>query len=92
MAVDIAGPDTQAPPDAVPGRHDLRTRDLADYVAAPRQHDAASDGDADLASLSGRESDRFVQFLVGGDARAARAEFLTGALMDRYVPADLAKK
>ena len=42
--------------------------------------------------LLGRESERFVQFVVGGDARAARAEFLAGALVDRYVPADLAKE
>jgi len=29
---------------------------------------------------------------VGGDARAARAEFLAGTLVDRYLPADLAKE
>ena len=33
-----------------------------------------------------------MQFVVGGDARAARAEFLAGALVDRYVPAHLAKE
>ena len=33
-----------------------------------------------------------MQVIVGGDARAARAEFLTGSLVDRYLPADLAKE
>ena len=76
MAVDIAGPHTQALPNAIPRCQHLWTRDLADHIAAPRQHDAAFDGDADLATLLGRESERFVQVVVGGDARAARAEFL----------------
>ncbi len=92
VVVDIVGPQTQAPPNAIPRRQHLRTRDLADHIAVPRQHDAAFDRDADLAVLLGRESERFVQFVVGGDARAARAEFLAGALVDRYVPADLAKE
>ena len=33
-----------------------------------------------------------MQVVVGGNARAARAEFLTGSLVDRYLPADLAKE
>ena len=78
MAVDVASLQTQALPDAIPRCQHLRTRDLADHIAAPRQHDAAFDGDADLATLPGRESQRFVQFVVGGDARATGAEFLAG--------------
>ena len=92
VAVDFAGPQTQALPDAIPRCQHLWTRDLADHFAAPRQHDAAFDGDADLVALPGRESQRFVQVVVGGDARAARAEFLTDSLVDRYLPADLAKE
>src|SRR3984957_7408692 len=92
MAVDIVGPQTKALPDAIPRCQHLRTRDLADHIAGPRQHDAAFDGDADLATLPGRESERFVQVVVGGDARAARAEFLAGTLVDRHLPADLAKE
>jgi hypothetical protein len=92
VAVDIAGPQKKALPDAIPRCQHLRTRDLADHIAAPRQHDAAFDGDADLVTLPGRESQRFVQFVVGGDARAARAEFLAGTLVDRYVLTDLAKE
>src|SRR5271166_1616897 len=52
VAVDIAGPQTQALPDAIPRCQHLRTRDLADHIAAPRQHDAAFDGDADLKRRS----------------------------------------
>ena len=92
VAVDIASPQTKALPDAIPRCQHLRTRDLADHIAAPRQHDAAFDGHADLVTLPGREGQRFVQVVVGGDARAARAEFLTGSLVDRYLPADLAKE
>src|ERR1700722_1903636 len=92
VAVDIAGPQTKAPPDAIPRRQHLRTRDLADQSSAPRQHDSAFDGDADLVALPGRESQRFVQVVVCGDPRAARAEFLPGSPVDRYLPADLAKE
>jgi hypothetical protein len=92
VAVDIAGPQTKALPNAIPRCQHLRTRDLADHIAAPRQHDAAFDGDADLVTLLGRESQRFVQVVVGGNARAARGEFLAGTLVDRYLPADLAKE
>ena len=70
MAVDIVGPQTQALPNAIPRCQHLRTRDLTDHIAAPRQNDAAFDGDADLGILLGRESERFVQVVVGGDARA----------------------
>jgi len=92
VAVDSACPQTQALPDAIPRCQHLQTCDLADPIAVPRQHNAASDGDAELATLLGRESERFVQFVVGSDARAARAKFLAGALVDRYVTADLAKE
>src|SRR3984885_15328991 len=92
VAVDIAGPQTKALPDAIPRCQHLRTRDLADHIAGPRQHDAAFDGDACLATLPGRGSDPFVQVVVGGDARAARAEFLAGTLVDRHLPADIAKE
>src|ERR1700722_4907098 len=64
VAVDIAGPQTNAPPDA-----------------SPRP-----------APPPARETQRFGQFGGGGDARAARAEFFTGSLVDRYLPADLAKE
>jgi hypothetical protein len=79
-------------PDAVPRRQYLRTRDLADHTAASREHDAAFDGHADLVTLLGRESERFVQVVAGGNARAARSEFPAGTLVDRYVPADLTKE
>ena len=92
VAVDIAGPQTKAPPDAIPRCQHLRTRDLADHIAAPRQHDAAFDGDADLVALLCRESECFMQVVVGGNARAAGGEFLIGALVDRYVPTDLTKE
>ena len=92
VPVGIAGLQTQAMPDPIPRCQYLRTRDLADHTAAPRQHDAAFDGDADLVTLPGRESERFVQVVVGGNARAAGGEFLTGPLVDRYVPADVTKE
>ena len=82
MAVDVASPQMKALPDAIPRCQHLRTRDLGDHIAPPRQHDAAFDGDADLATVPGRESQRFVQVVVGGDARAARAEFLADTLVD----------
>jgi hypothetical protein len=73
VAVHIAGPQTQAPLDAIPRCQHLRTRDLADRIAGPRQHDTAFDGDADLVTLLGGESERFMRVVVGGNARAAEA-------------------
>ena len=92
VVVDIVGPQTKALPDAVPRCQHLRTRDLADHIAVPCQYDATFDRDADLVTVPCRESQRFMQIVVGGNARAARGEFLAGTLVDRYLPADLAKK
>ena len=92
VMVDIVGWQAQAPPDAILRRHHLPMRFLADHIAVPREHDAAFERDADLVARPGRESERFVQLVVGRNARAARSEFLAGALVDRYVPADLTKQ
>jgi hypothetical protein len=92
MTVDVASAPPQTPPNAIPRRQHLGTRNFANHVAVPRQHDAALDRDAELATSPGREGKRLMQFVMGGNARAARAEFLARTLVDGHGPANLAEE
>ena len=80
----------------------IRTDDVAFRIGLSRWTDAIGATEAfSRRPLScafrptystGHESECFVQVVVGGNARAARGEFLTGTLVDRYVPADFTKE
>jgi hypothetical protein len=70
VAVDIVGPQTQALPNAIPRCQHLRTRDLADHIAGPpAMRPSTATPTSPPCSVV---SERFVQVVVGGDARAGR--------------------